>query len=215
MLAGPPPTPSSPSPVLNTKSSVVVSVRGSAVQSKTQPSPIQRSPVQVQSRPLAPHRHHRGRLVFSLILFPASRHKPKNEIVYFPALGHSPVSENKLFAFCVRYLLTRFVNPLSSSSLSSSYCSSSSRRRRCRLRFRNRWHPNPTCPNAIQKALCLALSSLGWVEQVPKTLSPRTLFQPKYPKYPAWGLNYLKYPVEGASFCLLGHPRPHPAQVRS
>ena len=36
----------------------------------------------------------------------------KTEHFYFPALGYSPVSENKLFGFRVRYLLSRLVNAL-------------------------------------------------------------------------------------------------------
>ena len=31
----------------------------------------------------------------------------KTERFYFPALGHSPVSENKLFAFCFRCFMTK------------------------------------------------------------------------------------------------------------
>ena len=38
--------------------------------------------------------------------------KTKTEHFYFPALGYSPVSENKLLGFRVRYLLSRLVNVL-------------------------------------------------------------------------------------------------------
>ena len=42
--------------------------------------------------------------------------KTKTEHFYFPALGYSPVSENKLFGFLVRHLLSRLVNALFRSS---------------------------------------------------------------------------------------------------